>query len=65
MTENKHQYGVRDGNGMVWLGVTALIVGCLAFFLQNKFTDQPSSAQRDGLAKSRTVYCAAGVRLAV
>ena len=65
MTENKHQYGVRGGNGVVWLGVTALVVGCLAFFLQNKFTDQPSSAKHDGLAKSLTVYCAAGVRLAV
>lgn len=45
---------------MVWLAVTALAIGCLAYFLQNKI-----AGPRDGLAKSLTVYCAAGVRLAV
>ena len=50
---------------MVWLGITALAIGCLAFLLQNKFADQSSSTRIDGMAKSLTVYCAAGVRLAV
>jgi len=65
VTENEHKYGARGGNSLAWLAVTALAIGCLAYFLQNKFTDQPSSGLRDGLAKSLTVYCAAGVRLAV
>ena len=60
MTENEHQYGVRRVNGTLWLAVTALAIGCLAYFLQNK-----TAGPRDGLAKSLTVYCAAGVRLAV
>jgi len=63
--ENEHQYGARGGNGMLWLAVTALAIGCLAFFLQSKYADNPSSGPRDGQAKSLTVYCAAGVRLAV
>ncbi len=65
MTDNEHQYGTRGGNGMLWLALTALAIGCLAVFLQNKFADNPSSGPRDGQAKSLTVYCAAGVRLAV
>ena len=60
MTENEHQYGVRRVNGTLWLAVTALAIGCLAYFLQNNTADP-----RDELAKSLTVYCAAGVRLAV
>ena len=50
---------------MVWLAVTALAIGCLAVFLQSKYADNSSSGPRDGQAKSLTVYCAAGVRLAV
>jgi molybdate transport system substrate-binding protein len=60
VTENEHQYGARGGNGILWLAVTALAIGCLAYFLQNKI-----AGPRDGQAKSLTVYCAAGVRLAV
>ena len=50
---------------MVWLAVTALAIGCLAVFLQSKYADNSSSGPRDGQTKSLTVYCAAGVRLAV
>ncbi len=63
--EPEHQYTTSGGNGMLWLAGTALVIGVLAVFLQNKFTDQPGSGPRDGQAKSLTVYCAAGVRLAV
>ncbi|MBT5845373.1 MAG: solute-binding protein, partial [Verrucomicrobiales bacterium] len=65
MTENEHQYGVRRVNGILWLAVTALAIGCLAVFLQSKYATDPSSDLRDGQAKSLTVYCAAGVRSAV
>ena len=65
MTDNEHQYGARGGNGILWLAVTALAIGCLAVFLQSKYADNLSSGPRNGQAKSLTVYCAAGVRLAV
>ena len=65
MTENEHQYGVRRVNGILWLAVTALVIGCLAVFLQSKYATHPSSGLRDRQAKSLTVYCAAGVRSAV
>jgi len=65
VTENEHQYGVRRVNGILWLAVTSLSIGCLLIFLQSKFTDNPPSGPRDGQTKSLTVYCAAGVRSAV
>ena len=56
---------MRRVNGILWLAVTALAIGCLAVFLQSKYANDPSSGLRDGQAKSLTVYCAAGVRSAV